>query len=44
LFFSPITYLCFIIFYDFVSLKKEGFYLKKELNKNISDDTSREKD
>jgi hypothetical protein len=44
LFFSTITYFCFIIFYDFVSLRKEGFYLKTELNKNISDDTSREKD
>ncbi|MBM4175243.1 MAG: hypothetical protein FJ213_03580 [Ignavibacteria bacterium] len=41
LFFSSITYLCFIILYDYISLKKDGLYLKKELEKITSDDSCR---
>ncbi len=43
LFFSSITYLCFIIIYDYISLKKDGWYLKQELEKIISDDSCRTK-
>ncbi len=34
LIFNSITYLCYVVMYDYILLKKEGFYIIEKINKN----------